>query len=64
MAKALADDHRTVLVDLPHHGRSPWSESFDYVEVADQVAELLADLFGRTTRSRWSATRWAARRRW
>jgi len=46
VAKALADDHRTVLVDLPHHGRSPWSESFDYVEVADQLAALLADLFG------------------
>ena len=46
VAKALADEHRTVLVDLPHHGRSPWSESFDYVEVADQLAALLADLFG------------------
>jgi pimeloyl-ACP methyl ester carboxylesterase len=46
VAKALADAHRTVLVDLPHHGRSPWSESFDYVEVADQLAELLVDLFG------------------
>jgi esterase len=46
VAKALADAHRTVLVDLPHHGRSPWPESFDYVEVADQLADLLADLFG------------------
>jgi pimeloyl-ACP methyl ester carboxylesterase len=46
VAKALADEHRTVLVDLPHHGRSPWSERFDYVDVADQLAELLADLFG------------------
>jgi pimeloyl-ACP methyl ester carboxylesterase len=46
VAKALADEHRTVLVDLPHHGRSPWSESFDYVEVADELAALLADLFG------------------
>ena len=39
VAKSLAGEHRTVLVDLPHHGRSPWSESFDYVDVADQVAE-------------------------
>jgi esterase len=46
VAKALADDHRTVLVDLPHHGRSPWSERFDYLEVADQVLDLLTDLFG------------------
>jgi pimeloyl-ACP methyl ester carboxylesterase len=33
-------------VDLPHHGRSPWPERFDYVEVADQLADLLDDLFG------------------
>ena len=46
VAKALADAHRTVLVDLPHHGRSAWSESFDYLEVADQLADLLVDLFG------------------
>ena len=46
VAKALADEHRTVLVDLPHHGRSPWSEQFDYVEVADQLVGLLADVFG------------------
>jgi pimeloyl-ACP methyl ester carboxylesterase len=43
VAKALSDEHRTLLVDLPQHGRSPWSESFDYLEVADQVAELLSD---------------------
>ncbi len=46
VAKALADTHRTVLVDLPHHGRSPWLESFDYLDVADEVAALLADQFG------------------
>jgi pimeloyl-ACP methyl ester carboxylesterase len=33
-------------VDLPHHGRSPWSDSFDYLDVADQLADLLVDLFG------------------
>jgi pimeloyl-ACP methyl ester carboxylesterase len=47
IAKALADGHRTLLVDLPHHGRSSWSESFDYVDVADQLADLLDDRFGR-----------------
>jgi pimeloyl-ACP methyl ester carboxylesterase len=41
IAKALADDHRITLVDLPHHGRSPSAERFDYVDVVDQVAELL-----------------------
>src|SRR4051812_42469869 len=46
IAKALAADHRVVLVDLPHHGRSPWPDRFDYVEVAGEVADLLRDRFG------------------
>jgi pimeloyl-ACP methyl ester carboxylesterase len=41
IAKALAPDHRSVLVDLPHHGRSPWAEHFDFLEIADQVADSL-----------------------
>ena len=42
IAKAFAADHRSVLVDLPHHGRSPWAEHFDFLEIADQVADALA----------------------
>jgi pimeloyl-ACP methyl ester carboxylesterase len=42
IAKALAPDHRTLLIDLPHHGRSRWSEHFDFVDIADQVAGLLS----------------------
>ena len=42
IGKALADTHRVQLVDLPHHGRSPAPERFDYLEMADQVADLLA----------------------
>lgn len=42
IAKALAEDHRVLLIDMPDHGRSPWSERFDYVEVADQVAALFS----------------------
>ncbi|WP_183100199.1 alpha/beta fold hydrolase [Nocardioides pelophilus] len=41
-AKALATDHRVLLVDMPDHGRSPWSERFDFVAAAAQVAELLS----------------------
>jgi len=41
IAKAFTDDHRALLVDLPQHGRSSWSDHFSYVDVADQVAELL-----------------------
>jgi pimeloyl-ACP methyl ester carboxylesterase len=41
IGKALADHHRVLLVDLPHHGRSPWEDGFDYLRIADQVAGLL-----------------------
>ena len=40
IAKAVATDHRVLLVDMPHHGRSAWRDHFDYVDAADQVAEL------------------------
>ena len=42
IAKSFADDHRTLLVDLPHHGRSRWDERFDFLDIADQVATLLS----------------------
>ncbi len=42
IAKRLAADHRVLLVDLPDHGGSPWSESFDYLAVADRVAALMS----------------------
>ncbi|MFQ6170235.1 alpha/beta fold hydrolase [Oryzobacter sp. R7] len=32
---------RCLLVDLPDHGRSPWSEVFSYESYADRVAEAL-----------------------
>ncbi|NYG55897.1 alpha/beta fold hydrolase [Nocardioides perillae] len=38
VAKALEPDLRSVLVDLPNHGRSSWTGSVDYHEVADAVA--------------------------
>ncbi|CAA9382012.1 MAG: Hydrolase, alpha/beta fold family [uncultured Nocardioides sp.] len=43
IAKAFADRHRVTLVDMPHHGRSSWSDSFSYADVADQVAALIDD---------------------
>lgn len=42
IGKALATDHRVLLVDLPHHGRSPWAERWDYRDVVEQVAGLWA----------------------
>lgn len=41
IAKALQPDLTSLLVDLPHHGRSAWSERVDYLEMADAVAEFL-----------------------
>ena len=42
-AKALSTDHRVTLLDMPNHGRSPWTETFDYIELADLVAAELGD---------------------
>ncbi|MFT4286604.1 alpha/beta fold hydrolase [Nocardioides sp.] len=42
IGRALADRHRVTLVDLPNHGRSPWTEQVDYVDMAEQVAGLLS----------------------
>jgi pimeloyl-ACP methyl ester carboxylesterase len=41
IAKALVPDLRSVLVDLPNHGRSGWIETTDYEVVADVVATWL-----------------------
>lgn len=45
IAKAIAADpgRKCILLDMPNHGRSPWTEKFDYLQAADQVAEDLAD---------------------
>lgn len=41
IAKALQPEFRSVLVDLPNHGDSDWTETFSYIEQADLVAEQL-----------------------
>jgi esterase len=41
IAKALADQARVLLVDLPNHGRSAWTEDFSYPAMAAMVADLL-----------------------
>jgi pimeloyl-ACP methyl ester carboxylesterase len=43
IGKQLADRHRVTLVDMADHGRSPWSDHFDYLTAADQVAALLTE---------------------
>lgn len=45
IAKALAPEFRSLLVDLPNHGRSAWTEEFSYLDTAERVANELADTF-------------------
>jgi pimeloyl-ACP methyl ester carboxylesterase len=40
IAKAFSADHRVLLIDMPNHGRSEWTEAFNYVDLADRVASL------------------------
>lgn len=44
-AKGLAESHTSLMVDLPNHGESGWTERFDYVEQADLLAAHLAQGF-------------------
>ena len=41
IAKVLADSYRVLLVDLPNHGRSAWTERVSYPEVASAVGDLI-----------------------
>jgi pimeloyl-ACP methyl ester carboxylesterase len=43
IARALEETHRSLLVDLPDHGRSEWTERFDFGEFADRVATVLPE---------------------
>lgn len=41
IAAGLAPEAQSLLVDLPNHGESGWTPHFDYVDMADRVAEHL-----------------------
>jgi esterase len=41
IAKALSSQARILLIDLPNHGRSAWTEEFSYREMAAAVGGLL-----------------------
>lgn len=41
IARGIAETTTSLLVDLPNHGASCWTESFDYFEIADLVADEL-----------------------
>jgi len=40
IAKAFSADHRVLLIDMPNHGRSEWTDDFAYADLADRVASL------------------------
>lgn len=46
IARSLEPGYRSLLVDLPDHGESDWTERVDYVEMADAVAATLRDRLG------------------
>lgn len=41
VARKLGETHRVFTVDLRNHGASPWAETMDYAEMADDVRAFL-----------------------
>ncbi len=42
VARRLGETHRVFALDLRNHGASPWAETMDYGEMADDVRAFLA----------------------
>lgn len=43
IAKALAPERSSLLVDLPNHGASPWTSTVDYEQMAGAVASVVRE---------------------
>lgn len=46
IAQALLPEASSILLDLPHHGHSPWIGQVDYVDMADAVAHDISERLG------------------
>ena len=49
IAKDLTPAYRSVLVDLPNHGESAWTDSIDYIQMADAIADQLRTVTDQVT---------------
>jgi pimeloyl-ACP methyl ester carboxylesterase len=47
IAKRLSDERQVVAVDMRNHGDSPWNDGHSYVDLADDLAEVIGQLGGR-----------------
>jgi esterase len=43
MAQRLAEHHRVIAIDLRNHGASPWAETMDYREMAEDVRSTMRE---------------------
>ena len=41
IAKQLTDNYCVLLLDMPNHGRSPWTDSFSYATMSQDVADYV-----------------------
>ena len=44
LRRQFSDDYQILSVDLPDHGKSPYSQHFSFEEYSKQCVELLASL--------------------
>lgn len=63
IARALTETTTSLLVDIPNHGESCWTDSFDYAELADLVAEELRRDFCQDEPAVILGTRWVVKSR-
>lgn len=46
IAKRMSDSRQVIAVDMRNHGESPWMDQHDYPDLADDLAEVIAQIGG------------------